>query len=93
MLLIKKKFTIHLFQARVVCQQLGYRDATGYTTGSQFGPVPQPFSYDDVQCSGYEESLDLCRHSSQINCNSSKGAGVICTIDIPDPTPRGKQLN
>ena len=81
---------VDLFKARVVCQQLGYLDATNYTLGSHFGTVPAPFSYDGVQCRGNEENLEQCPHSSYINCNSNKGAGVICTSDIPSPSQIGK---
>ncbi len=72
-----------------MCQQLGFSNATRAYSGSFFGPVPQPFSYDNVQCVGDEESLDQCPNSSPVNCNSSTGAGVICTNDFPSPIPKG----
>ncbi len=88
--MIRQHLQLMFFKARVVCQQLGYKDATSFTSGSHFGPVPEPFSYTDVQCSGDEESLDKCSLSNSINCNPNKGAGVICTMDIPTPKPRGE---
>ncbi len=71
----------YILQGLVVCKQLGYLRVSEVTTGSQFGSVSDDFSYDDVQCFGFESNLDNCAHSNTDNCRSNEGAGVVCTND------------
>ena len=52
-------------------------------TNSYFGTVPNVFSYDDVECQGYEKTFDDCKHLNVDNCDENEGAGVVCG-------PRGK---
>ncbi len=68
-----------IWQGLVVCKQLGYLHASRVTTGSYFGSVSGIFSYDDVHCFGFENSLDDCYHKNVHNCGSYEGAGVVCT--------------
>ena len=68
-----------IFQAMVVCKQLGFTCAIEFKTNSFFGSVPSTFSYDDVTCLGSEDTLDECMHSNkEHDCASNKGAGVVC---------------
>jgi hypothetical protein len=68
----------------VVCRQLGFpRGAVLFYCCSQFGPVPDVFSYDDVNCSGQETTLDACPHANVDNCGVGEGAGVICNGTDP----------
>ena len=64
-----------------MCRQLGYLRVSQVTIGSLFGSVSSDFSYDGVQCYGFESNLDDCAHSNTDNCDSFEGAGVICTND------------
>ncbi len=65
----------------MVCRQLGYLRASQITKSSFFGSVSDVFSYDQVQCYGFESNLDNCHHTILENCGSSEGAGVVCTND------------
>ena len=58
------------------------------TAGSFYGYVPEQFSYDEVECKGYEESIDECPHKNEHNCNQNEGAGVVCTNEWIETTPR-----
>ena len=66
------------FQAEVVCRQLGFAGVDVFYTNSHFGEVPDDFSYDDVECSGSERTLDDCYSNFPDNCGYQEGAGVRC---------------
>ena len=36
------------------------------------------FSFDQVECSGGENSLEDCKHENTANCGQDEGAGVVC---------------
>ena len=63
--------------AIVVCRMLGFSGGVP-KTGSHFGPVSTNFAMDDVFCTGSEESLLDCPHSSSHDCEAQEGAGVVC---------------
>ena len=65
-------------QANVVCKQLGFQEAEYFTTESKFGKVTEDFSFDQVECSGQEESLDDCKHDDTEDCGADEAAGVVC---------------
>ena len=69
-----------LYDAQVVCRQLGFDGAELATGGSYFGSVPSNFSYDNVNCVGDEATLDDCTWIGYDDCSSSEGAGVVCTM-------------
>ena len=74
--------TLLLLQAKVVCRQLGYSGAERATIGSHFGYSSySKFSYDDVNCYGFEYSLDRCSHEDTNNCRPNEVAGVVCSHD------------
>ncbi len=45
---------------------------------SNYGPVPPVFSYSNVICKGTEQALEMCGHLNGHDCESGKGAGVVC---------------
>ncbi len=57
---------------------MGYLGASRLYNESHFGAVPSIFSYDDVNCNGYEMYLNDCSHKTSDNCGSTEGAGVEC---------------
>lgn len=67
--------------ARVICRMLGYSGGQALT-GSYYGPADDTLQIflDDVQCTGSEESIDLCKHSDWLvhNCDHTEDAGVTC---------------
>jgi len=83
--IIGPSLTLEIFQANVVCRQLGFPyGAIGAPCCSPFGQVPNypnqfSFSYSDVGCSGTEPGLNSCPHlSNSIICSINEAAGVIC---------------
>ncbi len=67
------------FQANVVCKQLKYKTAISYSCCSPRGPVPSNFSYDNVQCTGTEATLDACPHANTHDCFPNEGAWIVCS--------------
>jgi|ERR1712033_89530 len=65
--------------ARVVCRALGLSRGRP-RGGAKFGPGSGPIWLDDVDCRGYETSLDSCQHRGwgSHDCNHSEDAGVSC---------------
>ncbi|KAJ8023312.1 Neurotrypsin [Holothuria leucospilota] len=68
-----------LNDARVVCRQLGYDNATHISWDSSWKESATVWM-SNVQCRGNETSISLCRHErfKQGNCSIGKYAGVIC---------------
>ena len=65
----------------MICQQLGYETALNATIMSFYGEVPQDlFSYDEVNCTGVESTLENCSHDDAHDCKLNEGAGVICKV-------------
>ena len=75
-----------MFQAVVVCQQLGYNGVVGITDQSTYGPVPSEFAFDNVNCTGNgtEMSLNDCPHVNVDDCTSFEGAGVVCNTETAE---------
>ncbi|XP_028407316.1 deleted in malignant brain tumors 1 protein-like [Dendronephthya gigantea] len=67
--------------ARVVCRQLGYPDATRSLEGWQVPAGSGRIWLADVRCTGKEENISRCSHSEWgiNNCGHSKDAGVECS--------------
>ena len=63
---------------RVVCQELGYQDVLMPYLESHFGRVESDFAMDDVECTGTEKALILCKHVKISDCGRNEGAGVKC---------------
>ena len=68
----------YTFQGHVVCRQLGFRGAAKITKESRFGGVDSTFAMDQVNCDGYESSIQECSYESHDDCSGGEGAGVVC---------------
>ncbi|XP_022096135.1 uncharacterized protein LOC110982186 [Acanthaster planci] len=79
-----------LFDANVVCKQLGFTRATEAHSGARFGEGLGPILLDDVECTGEESRLEDCpnRGWREENCGHGEDAGVTCT-DISDEGSEG----
>ena len=71
--------------ARVVCRQLGYRNALRALQGSQVSSGTGQIWLDDVGCTGNERNLESCPHHYRgwggHDCSHSEDAGVECTSE------------
>ena len=67
--------------ASVVCRQLGYPAVLASYSSAHFGPGTGTIWFDDLQCSGEEESLNECSHIGigRHNCGHNEDAGVACS--------------
>jgi len=63
--------------AKVVCKMMGYQTGHAYSS-SRYGYVATNFILDDVRCTGNENNLFQCPHTSKHDCGSHEGAGVGC---------------
>ena len=66
--------------ARVICRQLGYRDAFSSPGSARFGAGRGKIWLDDVNCQGDEISIVDCGHRGWgiNNCGHSEDASVVC---------------
>ena len=73
-----------IFDAIVVCRQLGFDGTARPLLGGTHGEGTGPIYYDGVLCNSKEESLDECPHNGVgvHNCRHSDDAGVECTTTI-----------
>uniref|UniRef100_W5MMB3 Si:dkey-21h14.12 n=1 Tax=Lepisosteus oculatus TaxID=7918 RepID=W5MMB3_LEPOC len=72
-----------LNNAAVVCRQLGCGSAVSAPGGARFGPGSGPVWLDGVSCEGTEVTLSRCVSEgwSNMNCDHSEDAGVICSAE------------
>ena len=71
-----------LRDAKVVCRQLGYKDAVRSLSGGQLSPLsPLPGRLNNVGCTGEEKNITSCSHSELLNswCLDYRVAGVECS--------------
>uniref|UniRef100_A0ABM5G1L7 Scavenger receptor cysteine-rich domain-containing protein DMBT1-like isoform X2 n=1 Tax=Pogona vitticeps TaxID=103695 RepID=A0ABM5G1L7_9SAUR len=77
-----------LYDAQVVCRQLGCGEAIKVAINAQFGEGSGSIFMDDIQCQGQERSLEECSHPGWgvHNCQHKEDAGVICAEMFPTTT-------
>ncbi|KAL7645393.1 UNVERIFIED_CONTAM: hypothetical protein RMT77_003779 [Armadillidium vulgare] len=82
-----------LFEAMVVCRQLGMKYAQSAPSTGFFGGNSSKIGLSGVKCSGNEERLDLCLHdvTKDVSCpgsnDNSNIAGVTCIKKMADLVP------
>jgi len=75
--------------ASVVCKMLGFSGGVP-KSGSYFGMVSTNYAMDDVFCTGTENSVLDCPHSTTHNCEENEGAGVICNKGLGESAEHGE---
>ena len=70
-----------LWDASVVCRQLGYGRALTAVKSATFGRGQGKIWMNNVRCTGNESSLTQCAHNGleKGNCSHSKDAGAVCS--------------
>ncbi|XP_026791186.3 lysyl oxidase homolog 3B isoform X2 [Pangasianodon hypophthalmus] len=69
-----------LANAHVLCRQLGFVSATGWSHSAKYGKGTGKIWLDNMQCSGSERSISVCKSRGWGNsdCTHDEDAGVIC---------------
>lgn len=69
-----------LKDAKVVCRQLGYREAVSAPRSASYGEGSGPIHSEIVRCDGTEAHLANCTHANRKwgHCRHSEDAGVVC---------------
>eukprot|EP00118_Oscarella_pearsei_P010004 m.59252 g.59252 ORF g.59252 m.59252 type:complete len:1571 (+) comp34878_c0_seq2:55-4767(+) len=86
----------YLFDANVVCRQLGYSGARRAFSRAYFGPGNGTIWMDDVHCNGWEKTLTSCHFNGwgANDCSHREDAGVECKISNSSSTlpPPGQSV-
>ncbi|XP_070775968.1 lysyl oxidase homolog 3B [Enoplosus armatus] len=66
--------------ANVLCRQLGFVSATGWTHSAKYGKGQGKIWLDNVLCNGGEKSIEFCksRGFGNSDCTHDEDAGVVC---------------
>uniref|UniRef100_A0A2K6ENV9 Lysyl oxidase homolog n=1 Tax=Propithecus coquereli TaxID=379532 RepID=A0A2K6ENV9_PROCO len=66
--------------AHVLCRELGFTEATGWTHSAKYGPGTGRIWLDNLGCTGTEQSVTECasRGWGNSDCTHDEDAGVIC---------------
>ncbi|XP_046846617.1 scavenger receptor cysteine-rich type 1 protein M160-like isoform X2 [Xenia sp. Carnegie-2017] len=75
-----------VYDADVVCRQLGYKYASKALQGSFVPDGKGKIWLDEVRCNGNEQNLSSCSHNKweNHNCAHSEDAGVECSEDLDE---------
>ncbi|XP_043675334.1 lysyl oxidase homolog 3A isoform X2 [Vespula pensylvanica] len=75
-----------LFEAGVVCRQLGLGYASDATQSNYFVGETIPIAISGIRCHGDEKNLVECLHDRISDCPgmNENVAGVVCSRDMPD---------
>ncbi|XP_012136331.2 lysyl oxidase homolog 3A isoform X2 [Megachile rotundata] len=75
-----------LFEAAVVCRQLGLGYASDAIQTNFFGGQKTPMTLSGVQCHGDESNLIDCLHDKVLECpgTAENVASVVCLQEMPD---------
>ena len=70
-----------MYNARVVCRQLGFPDAVSAPRSAHFGAGSGQIWLDNVDCLGNESSIVNCQNRGWgvENCGHNEDASVICS--------------
>jgi hypothetical protein len=72
----------NIYDAHVVCRQMGYVKALSARTGLQYGNYTSPVWMDNVQCTGSKRRLQDCDFPGWgvrgSHCSGDRKAGVVC---------------
>lgn len=70
-----------LREANVICRELGFTEAKRATKRSHFGAGKGPVWFNELHCTGNENSVFMCQRAHRIsaNCNHEEDAGVVCS--------------
>uniref|UniRef100_A0A8D2E1M0 Lysyl oxidase homolog n=1 Tax=Sciurus vulgaris TaxID=55149 RepID=A0A8D2E1M0_SCIVU len=65
--------------AHVLCRELGFTEATGWTHSAKYGPGTGRIWLDNLSCSGTEQSVTECAsRGGNSDCTHDEDAGIIC---------------
>lgn len=69
-----------IFDATVVCRQLGFAGAVSAFTGGRFGRGKGPVWFSNVHCNGDESKISGCIafNNTKSTSSSNRNAGVAC---------------
>uniref|UniRef100_H9GVY0 Lysyl oxidase like 2 n=1 Tax=Anolis carolinensis TaxID=28377 RepID=H9GVY0_ANOCA len=70
-----------IYNAHVVCRELGYEEAISWFPGSKFGQGEGRIWMDNVYCTGTETSLAQCKSNGWgvSDCRHTEDVGVLCS--------------
>ncbi|XP_066266318.1 deleted in malignant brain tumors 1 protein-like [Branchiostoma lanceolatum] len=75
--------------ARVICRELGFSDYNTYYGYAYYGQGSGPIWMDNLNCNGYESSLQYCPRSNwgNHNCGHYQDVSVVCDANATTTAP------
>ncbi|XP_071842198.1 uncharacterized protein [Apostichopus japonicus] len=62
----------------IACKQLGFDGVVSFSSGLE-GEITLPINMDDVTCTGREERLIDCQHTTTSNCVHNEDVSLVCS--------------